>query len=113
MLRQTFPDAELRFFQSNDEGQLIDRLHGAMSDGTNGIVFNPAAYAHTSIALRDAVAAIGIPVVEVHLSNIHAREDFRRHSMIAGVAAGVITGLGAAGYELAVGYLLARRSDAG
>jgi 3-dehydroquinate dehydratase-2 len=105
-LRATFPDVGLSFFQSNHEGALIDRLHAARTDGTDGIVFNPGAYTHTSVALRDAVAAIGVPVVEVHLSHIHAREPFRHHSLLAPVCVGQISGLGRRGYHLAVQYFV-------
>lgn len=86
--------------QSNHEGELIDLLHGAVD--TDAVVFNPGAYAHTSLALRDAIAAIGIPTIEVHLSNIYAREDFRSKSVIAPVASGQISGLGVTGYLLAL-----------
>lgn len=92
---------ELAFFQSNHEGALIDRLHQA-AGRESAVIFNPGAFTHYSYALRDAVAAIGIPTIEVHLSNIHAREDFRRHSVIAPVAAGQISGLGPMGYLLAL-----------
>lgn len=107
-LRARFPDVDLVFVQSNHEGALVDALHAAMDDGTRGVVLNPGAYTHTSVALRDAVAACGLPVVEVHLSNVHAREAFRRRSLVAPVCAGQIAGLGAAGYALAVRYLLGR-----
>ncbi len=93
--------ASLRFFQSNHEGALIDALHAGRGV-VSGAVFNPGAYTHTSIALRDAIAAVGYPVVELHLSNVHAREDFRRVSMLAPVCLGVISGFGWRSYELAL-----------
>ena len=94
--------AELVTFQSNAEHALIDRVHAAKSDGTVAIIVNAGAYTHTSIALRDAFAAVAIPFYEVHLSNVHAREDFRHHSYLAPLAAGVIVGLGPLGYEFAL-----------
>lgn len=96
---------ELHYFQSNYEGALIEYLH-QVGFSAAGIVFNPGAHAHTSIALRDAVAAITAPVIEVHISNVFARESFRHYSFISPVAKGVITGLGIEGYRLAIQYLL-------
>jgi 3-dehydroquinate dehydratase-2 len=93
---------ELVAFQSNSEAELIGRIHGAAADGIGFLIFNPAAFTHTSIALRDALLAVKLPFVEVHLSNIHGREPFRQHSYFSDIAAGLITGLGAFGYELAV-----------
>ena len=104
-LRTAFPEIQLSFYQSNHEGALIDRLHAARVDKVDGVVFNPGAYTHTSVALRDAVSAVSIPTVEVHLSNVHRREAFRHQSYIAPVATGQIVGLGRAGYHLAVRYL--------
>jgi 3-dehydroquinate dehydratase II len=98
--------ATLRFEQSNHEGILIDWLHEAGDTGALGVVLNPAGFSHTSVALRDAVAAIAVPVVEVHISNIHAREPFRHVSLVSGAARGTIAGLGTAGYVLAMRYLL-------
>jgi 3-dehydroquinate dehydratase-2 len=108
-LDQAFPNASLTFRQANGEGALIDHLHTAHERGLDGVVFNPGGYTHTSVALRDAVAAIDPPVVEVHLSNVHAREDFRRTSRIAPACVGQMSGFGPAGYHLAVRYLLDHR----
>ncbi|PSQ78903.1 MAG: type II 3-dehydroquinate dehydratase [Bacteroidetes bacterium QH_7_62_13] len=105
-LADAFPDTTFSFRQKNGEGALIDDLHTAHERTLDGVVFNPGGYTHTSVALRDAVAAIDPPVVEVHLSNVHAREDFRRTSRIAPVCEGQISGLGPAGYHLATRYLL-------
>ena len=98
--------AALDTFQSNHEGALIDRIHAAAGDGTDFIVVNPAAFTHTSVALRDALAGVGIPFIEVHLSNVHRRETFRHHSYFSDLAVGVICGLGASGYASAVNYAL-------
>lgn len=108
MLREAFPDITLEFVQSNHEGELIDQLHRAETEHFDGVVFNPGGYTHTSVAIRDAVAAISVPVVEVHLSNLHARESFRQHSLTAAVSEGQIVGLGAIGYRLAILYLVER-----
>ena len=96
----------LRFEQSNHEGVLIDWLHEASDAGALGVVLNPAGFSHTSVALRDAVSAIAIPVIEVHISNIHAREPFRHVSLVSGAARGTIAGLGTAGYGLAMRSLV-------
>jgi 3-dehydroquinate dehydratase-2 len=93
---------EVATFQSNAEAALIDRIHAAKSDQTAYIIINPAGYTHSSVALRDALAAVAIPFIEVHLSNVHAREPFRRHSYFSEIARGVICGLGPQGYELAL-----------
>ena len=96
----------LSVFQSNSEGSLVDRVQQACGEGVNFIVINPAAYTHTSVALRDALAAVGIPFIEVHLSNVHAREQFRRHSYFSDKAVGVICGLGSGGYDTAVDFAI-------
>ncbi|HJV63116.1 MAG TPA: type II 3-dehydroquinate dehydratase [Albitalea sp.] len=100
--------ARLKSFQSNHEGALIDRVHEARNDGTEFIIINPAALTHTSVGLRDALAGVGLPFVEVHLSNVHKREPFRHHSYFSDLAEGVICGLGAAGYRLALDFALSR-----
>ena len=99
---------EVRCFQSNAEGDLVDRVQAARGEGVSFIVANPAAYTHTSVALRDALSAVGIPFIEVHLSNIHAREAFRRHSNFSDIALGTICGLGSRGYDCALDIALER-----
>lgn len=98
-------------FQSNHEGDLIDRIHAAPRDGFSGIIINPGGLTHTSVSLRDAIAGIGLPVIEAHLSNIHAREPFRQHSYVAGVVVGQVAGFGAMSYHLALRGLAARLSS--
>ena len=97
---------ELTFFQSNHEGELVDAVAQAKADGCAGIVINPAAYTHTSVAIRDAIEAVQLPAIEIHLSNIHAREGFRHESLTAPVCIGQIAGLGADGYEWALRALV-------
>ena len=93
---------ELSCLQSNAEFELINRIHAARTDGTQFIIINPAAFTHTSVAIRDALAGVAIPFIEVHISNVHAREAFRQHSYLSDIAVGVICGLGVQGYELAL-----------
>ncbi|SUO93242.1 type II 3-dehydroquinate dehydratase [Suttonella ornithocola] len=93
---------QIEFFQSNHEGVIIDLIHEAGKYQVDLIIINPAAFTHTSVAIRDAIKAVGIPCIEVHLSNIHTREVFRTHSYFSDIAIGTISGLGAIGYELAV-----------
>jgi len=99
---------ELVALQSNAEHELIDRVHAAAKDGTAFILINPGGYSHTSVALRDALAAVAIPFIELHLSNVHAREGFRRHSYFSDIAVGVITGFGADSYRLALNAAVRR-----
>ena len=101
-LSERFPDHELEFFQSNVEGEIINKLQHAMKDGTEGLVTNLGAYTHTSVALRDALEPISIPKVEVHISNIHAREEFREKSLTGEVMSGIITGFGKHSYILGI-----------
>ena len=98
----------LSHLQSNSEQVLIERIHATQTDGTAFILFNPAAFTHTSVALRDALLAVALPFIEVHLSNVHGREPFRQHSYFSDIAIGVISGLGAQGYELALQAAIAR-----
>lgn len=107
-LAARFPQVDFSFFQSNQEGELIDALQQADVDG---IVLNGAGFTHTSVALRDGIASIQTPVVEVHISNIHAREAFRHQSLTAGVCVGSISGLGIEGYALAVQFFLSRTAS--
>lgn len=106
-LRKQFPSVTFYYYQSNVEGELVDHIQKAGFE-YDGIVLNPAAYTHTSVAIGDAIAAIKVPVVEVHISNVHAREDFRKLSHVSGKSAGSIFGLGLKGYELAVRWLVER-----
>ena len=99
----------ISIFQSNAEGLLIERIQRAPAEDVDFIIINPAAFTHTSVALRDALAAVAIPFVEVHLSNVHSREAFRHHSYFSDIAQGVISGLGAYGYEAALAFAMAHR----
>ena len=101
-------DTPLASFQSNHEGALVDRIQQARLDGTAFILINPAAYTHTSVAIRDALAGVALPFVEIHLSNVHRREPFRHHSHFSDLAEAVIAGMGAYGYEAALHYALSR-----
>jgi len=104
---------EVAAFQSNHEGQLIDRIHAARGEDVRFIVINPGGLTHTSVALRDALAGVAIPFIEVHISNVHKREDFRHHSYLSGIAEGVIVGLGVQGYVLALQAAAERLRPAG
>jgi 3-dehydroquinate dehydratase II len=104
--------AKLQCLQSNHEGVLIDRIHAARSDGTTHLIINPGGLTHTSVALRDALAGVAIPFIEVHISNVHRREPFRHHSYLSDLAAGVIVGLGVNGYRLALQHVLSLRTTA-
>lgn len=107
-LREIYRNScEIEYFQSNHEGEIIDKLHEVgFDESLNGIILNAGAYTHTSLAIADAIAAISVPVVEVHISNVHAREQVRHHSMISGVCRGVIAGFGMNSYRLAIEALL-------
>ncbi len=105
-LKSQFDEVEFDFYQSNHEGALVDKISALAESGCDGIVFNPGAYSHTSIALRDAISGSKIPTIEVHISNIHSRERFRHHSHTGAVSKGVIAGLGLKGYHLATQALI-------
>ncbi|MFT6716026.1 MAG: 3-dehydroquinate dehydratase-2 [Saprospiraceae bacterium] len=100
-LKTQFPNVTLEYFQSNNEGELLDKIH-EVGFSYDGIIINPGAYTHTSVAIRDAIAGIETPVIEVHISNTHKREEFRHHSYVSAVAKGIIIGLGLKGYEMAL-----------
>jgi len=108
-LRSRFPQVDFVYFQSNVEGELINKIQ-ELGFSVDGIVFNPGGYTHTSVALGDAIAAIKAPVIEVHISNVHAREDFRKISHVTAKCVGSISGLGVKGYALAVEYLVGKQS---
>jgi 3-dehydroquinate dehydratase-2 len=101
--------ATLSCFQSNHEGALIDAIHAARTEGVDAIVINPGGFTHTSVALRDALAGVAIPFVEVHISNIYKREEFRHHSFLSAIALGTICGLGTDGYRFAIDFALKKR----
>ncbi len=107
-LKERFPNVNLHYFQSNVEGEIINMLHKVGLD-YDGIVLNAGAYTHTSVAIHDAIAAIKSPTVEVHISNVYAREEFRHKSLITSKCAGLITGFGLEGYAMAIGYLISRQ----
>ena len=102
-LKSQYTQLELSYYQSNSEGEIVSKIQ-ELGFGVDGIILNPAAYSHTSIAIRDAISSIKVPVLEVHISNIYAREAFRNHSHISAVSVGVISGLGLNGYNLALDY---------
>ena len=114
-LKATAREAGVRVqtFQSNHEGELIERIQRAKREGVTFVIFNPAGYTHSSVALRDALAAVKLPFIEVHLSNVHAREPFRLRSYFSDVAVGTICGLGSRGYDFALSYALARLLEKG
>ena len=104
-LRQSFPEVQISYYQSNVEGEIINRIH-EVGFSADGIIINAGGYSHTSVALHDALAAVPAPAIEVHLSNIFAREEYRHHSLLTSASRGIISGLGLKGYELAVNALL-------
>ncbi|HEY6953531.1 MAG TPA: type II 3-dehydroquinate dehydratase [Bacteroidota bacterium] len=105
-LKEKFPKIKLEFYQSNGEGAIVDFLQKAMDGSTSGVVLNAGAYSHYSFAIRDAIAMLPVPVIEVHISNTYAREEFRRTSVLSSVCKGVIAGFGPEGYEMALEYLI-------
>lgn len=105
-LRHSFPEVQIGYYQSNVEGEIINRIH-EVGFSADGIIINAGGYSHTSVALHDALAAVPAPAIEVHLSNIFAREEYRHHSLLTSACRGIISGLGLKGYELAVSALLA------
>ena len=105
--------AEAACFQSNHEGAIVDRIHAARTEGVAGIVINPGAFTHTSVAIRDALAGTAIPFAEIHISNVHAREPFRHHSYLSEIAAGIVIGFGVEGYVLALRGLVKKVGAAG
>lgn len=105
-LKEKYSNIQLEFYQSNSEGGIIDALHKALDGSSVGVVINPGAFTHYSYAIRDAIAALQVPVIEVHLSNIHAREEFRRLSILSPVCKGVIAGFGVRSYELAIDWIM-------
>lgn len=109
-LKQRFPSIELHYYQSNVEGEIINKLH-EIGFGFDGIILNAGAYTHTSVAIHDAISGIKTPVVEVHISNVYAREEFRHKSLITSKCIGLITGFGMEGYAMAIGYLLNKQSS--
>ena len=109
ILQRTYPSVSIEYCQSNHEGVLIDKIHAiGFDDDYIGVVLNAGAFTHTSIAIADAIGAVKVPFVEVHISNVHARETFRHHSYISAKAAGIIVGMGIMGYKLAIEYFLTK-----
>lgn len=110
LLRKRFPDVELSYFQSNIEGEIVDKLHEA-GFTLDGIILNAGAYTHTSVAIHDAIAGINTPVVEVHISNVYNREEFRHKSLITSKCVGLLTGFGLEGYAMAIQYFTATKQS--
>jgi 3-dehydroquinate dehydratase II len=109
MAQASAAGATLTCFQSNHEGFLIDRIHAARNEGVDAIIINPGGLTHTSVALRDALAGVAIPFIEVHISNVHKREPFRHHSYLSSIAVGTVCGLGTEGYRFAIDFALKKR----